>query len=72
MSSGRLQRPHRSYPLSLAGGMSEGTLRIIILIAVGLQVAGLFVPYDLFKRKGKRSGDHASSKTTDIVKNVNN
>ena len=56
----------------MAGGMSEDTLRIIILIAVGLQVAGLFVPYDLFKRKGKGSGNDNSSKTTDIVKNVNN
>ena len=57
--------------------MSEDTLRVIMLIAVGLQVAGLFVPYDLFKRdlfkrRGKGSGNHASSKTTDIVKNVNN
>ena len=52
--------------------MSEDTLRIIMLIAVGLQVAGLFVPYDLFKRKDKGSGNHDSSKTTDIVKNVNN
>tara|TARA_Y100000356_G_scaffold41228_1_gene32062 strand:- start:298 stop:492 length:195 start_codon:yes stop_codon:yes gene_type:complete len=64
MESRRLQPKERS--------MSEDTLRIIMLIAVGLQVAGLFVPYDLFKRKGKGSGDHDSSKTTDIVKNVNN
>ena len=54
------------------GRMSEDTLRIIMLIALIWNVAMIFVPYDFFKRKGKGSGDHDSSKTTDIVKNVNN
>lgn len=52
--------------------MSDDTLRIIMLVALVWNVVMIFVPYDFFKRKGKGSGDHNSSKTTDIVKNVNN
>ena len=52
--------------------MSEDTLRIIMLVALIWNVAMIFVPYDFFKRKDKGSGNHDSSKTTDIVKNVNN
>ena len=54
--------------------MSEDTLRIIMLMAIGVNCSCVsFLIAEHFDRwRAKRSGNYNSSETRDIVKNVNN